>query len=337
MLFLLTHTAFALDCASPDVDADTCNAVLDLVDDINAAYGDTVVSDVAPARRTPDALYAQLEKSRTKLQNLGCSPEFTHVVGGAYNAGAGTLSGGSTDGIVAAGLAGSVGAGRTFDMNFDGVTTGSLWSNYDKNGNAMADSDSDAILSARWIRVRGSRGVWIGMQTSCDLGVRTSVAQSFGVVFESADVTSPGDTIVPVALDGDNASPGNETVENAINDVGQKYLNFGRENTGFAVETGESLVFGLRLYPANDFEERDPASYVLEGSNTSIDGPWTAIADGPLALPSTRNPGGATALGVNQELAFENDVSYSFYRLYFPTVKGNGNSMQISEVELLGL
>ena len=165
------------------------------------------------------------------------------------------------------------------------------------------------------------------------------------------DITAPTDPIVIVdgANDGDGSSgppPGNEDVENAINNTGQKYLNFLDLGSGFAVtpDFGASIVTGIRLYTANDSEPRDPASYLLEGSNSGVGGPYTTISSGALALPSGRNPGGNTVtipdLTANfQELNFANTTSYTTYRLTFPTLKdaANANSMQIGEVELLGV
>ena len=117
------------------------------------------------------------------------------------------------------------------------------------------------------------------------------------------DVTTPGDPIFAVDLDGTvGSSPTNEQVPNAINNIRQKYLNFGEPtgttselNTGFIVTptlgaaTGGSIVSGLRLFTANDAEARDPASYVLEGSIGGLTGPWTVISSGALDLPLGRN------------------------------------------------
>jgi hypothetical protein len=85
----------------------------------------------------------------------------------------------------------------------------------------------------------------------------------------------------------------------------------------------------------------------LFGSNDTIDGPWTAISSGNLALPSARNNGGnsvvipptGNAAAAHQTVEFENDTAYQHYRLIFPTLKDAvaANSMQIAEVELLAV
>lgn len=162
-----------------------------------------------------------------------------------------------------------------------------------------------------------------------------------------SDITKPGDTIVLVngTNDGDGdagAPPSGEVVEHAIDNVGQKYLNFLDNGSGFAVapSAGSTLVTGLRLFTANDAVERDPASYVLEGSS-SLDGVWTVISSGGLDLPATRNDGGSSDLSTAafQEVSFINETAYNAYRVTFPTLKNAGaaNSMQIAEVELLGV
>lgn len=161
-----------------------------------------------------------------------------------------------------------------------------------------------------------------------------------------SDVTAPGDELVRV--DGENDGDGNdgpppgaEMVENVINNVGQKHLNFLDLGSGFIVtpSAGETIVTGLRLFTANDAVPRDPASYVLEGQ--SGDGEFTVISQGDLNLPDERNPGGDTPLDLSsahQEISFENSTAYTSYRLTFPTVKDAdaANSMQIAEVEFLG-
>jgi hypothetical protein len=168
------------------------------------------------------------------------------------------------------------------------------------------------------------------------------------------DITRPNDPTQLVSGfnqgDGDaGPPPAAEGVENAINDIGQKYLNFLDISSGFAVtpsaNPNNEPVIGLRLYTANDVPERDPASYQLFGSNDGLEGPWTVISSGNLALPADRNDGGNAVsipptgnLGAfHQEVTFDNADPYAHYQLVFPTLKdaAAANSMQIAEVELL--
>ncbi len=164
------------------------------------------------------------------------------------------------------------------------------------------------------------------------------------------DVTQPGDVIFIVNGENDEDGadgipPGPEGVSNAINDIGQKYLNFLDLNSGFSVAPGigSTLVTGLRLYPADDSFERDPASYQLFGSVTGPQADdFVLISEGGLSLPEDRNDGGNLAIDPSlphQEVRFANTKAYVAYRLIFPTLKNAeaANSMQIAEVELLGI
>jgi len=139
------------------------------------------------------------------------------------------------------------------------------------------------------------------------------------------DVTAPG---APLFASSAN-SPAAEIAPNTVdNTSATKYLNFDKLNTGITVTTGPSIVTGLSLTSANDAPERDPASYKLEGSNDGTT--FTVIAQG--SVPAF------TARFQRQEVAFANNTVYSIYRVTFPTVANatTANSMQISEIELLG-
>lgn len=162
------------------------------------------------------------------------------------------------------------------------------------------------------------------------------------------DVTSPTDFIELVmgTDDGDGAAgepPAGESVDHVIDNVTQKYLNFVDLSSGFKVTpaVGDTIVSAIRFYTANDAEERDPASYLFEGSSDGTT--FATIASGSLALPADRNPGGAVAIDpsihFNQVVTFPNTLEYSTYRLTFPALKNaaSANSMQIAEVELLGV
>jgi hypothetical protein len=147
---------------------------------------------------------------------------------------------------------------------------------------------------------------------------------------------------------GANNFPAGESPNHVVDGVGQKYLNFARLDTGFLITpgVGASVADSLKLWTANDAVERDPASYSLLGTNSPISGAgpfalsnFSLISSGALALPSTRNGGGTTALddANSQTASFANSNSYLTYLVLFPTVKGpGGNSMQIAEVQLFG-
>ena len=162
------------------------------------------------------------------------------------------------------------------------------------------------------------------------------------------DVTAPGDVVQGVPndglMDGDNFGwPGAETPDLAIDDdAGTKFLHFKGElePTGIQIEPafGASVVTGLTFTTANDASERDPISFELSGSNDSIDGPYTLIASGDIVdfameIEWPRFTMNATPI------AFENDAAYKYYQVMFPALRdaASANSMQIAEVELLGV
>ena len=155
------------------------------------------------------------------------------------------------------------------------------------------------------------------------------------------DVTVPGDIVKGVPDDGD--WPGAETPPLVIDDnTGTKYLHFKgeTETTGFKVTplNGPSIVTGLTFTTANDAAPRDPVAFELYGSNESIDGPYELIASGDIvdfaqadAWPRfTKN---------ETPISFDNGVAYDHYQVLFPAVRdaANANSMQIAEVELIGI
>lgn len=116
--------------------------------------------------------------------------------------------------------------------------------------------------------------------------------------------------------------------------------NFGSKEPGFEVIPAwpRSVVHGIRVYTSSDTADRDPASFILRGRNSASED-WQLIADGDLALPSARN---AHTLPLTPDMAhdevmFVNTVSYSQYRVTFPTVKKSGSDMVLSQVELPGL
>lgn len=88
------------------------------------------------------------------------------------------------------------------------------------------------------------------------------------------------------AVGSSSNHPVNETPQAAL-DGGflTRYLNFDKINTGITVSGANPAITVTRLLleTANDAPERDPASYVLEGSNNGSG--WTSISSGPLALP----------------------------------------------------
>lgn len=176
-------------------------------------------------------------------------------------------------------------------------------------------------------------------------GSSTSDVAKVTVLSSLPSVTTPTDAIA--ILNG--STPAAESVDHAIDQSTAKYLNFDADSAapfvgpvGFTVSPagGRTIVTVLRLYTANDAPERDPADYTLEGSNDGTT--WAPISAGALSLPDARNAGGAALDPVSQaieQVTFQNTNSYVSYRVSFNHVKNEAaaNSMQIGEVELLGV
>jgi hypothetical protein len=183
--------------------------------------------------------------------------------------------------------------------------------------------------------------------------LRIGLCAALVALFSGQGFAQITETVVRVGMagTGPNTWPANESPEFAINGAGQKYLNFGKENTGFIVvpSLGSTIAQEITFWTANDAVERDPASFQLYGTNEMIDvfaapgtdfplADFTEIFSGNLALPASRNGGGGTALDPanSQTVSFTNSTAYTSYLVLFPTVKtaGTANSMQIAEVAL---
>lgn len=152
----------------------------------------------------------------------------------------------------------------------------------------------------------------------------------------SADVDDHTDglsTSAYTAIGGNGdvgSSPSNERVHRAFdNNVGTKYLNFDRLNSGALINLGSAKkVNKLGLTTANDAVNRDPTSFSLFGSNdgTSF---TTIVSNQSLSPPTTRHTN-------YPDVTFSNNNSFQFYKLIFPTIRsfGGANSVQISEIRL---
>jgi hypothetical protein len=162
------------------------------------------------------------------------------------------------------------------------------------------------------------------------------------------DITNPGDPVQGVP--NDNDWPANEAPPLAIDNqvAGFKYLHFkgdfepdpGTGGTGIRVTPSgpKVVVKALNFATANDTAGRDPISFRLSGSNDSIDGPYTVIAEGTIDALSQ-----ATAYPRNtwipEPVAIVNRAAYKHYELIFTAIRGpvggGVNSMQIGEIEFL--
>jgi len=155
-----------------------------------------------------------------------------------------------------------------------------------------------------------------------------SIVTLYGLEEQPFDVTKPGDVIT-----GSSSNyPSDESPSYAIdNDRNTKYLNFDKENSGFTVEpsAGLTLIRGIILTTAGDTPERDPSSVTIRGS---VDGSSfiDIVNNMSTVLPDSRL--------TQTAFYFANDRSFTRYQVLFPSLKNSGsaNSMQISEVALIG-
>ena len=157
---------------------------------------------------------------------------------------------------------------------------------------------------------------------------------------EAASLLTPGDTIFAYDLDANSSIPGDgEAAGMAVDgDSATKYLNFGKRHSGIIVTPGASTAQSFTLTTANDDDRRDPAGYLLFGTNDTITSTnhsngfsddWTLIGNGTLSLPSARQTTGAPVnLG--------NSASFSSYWMVFPALRdaGGTNSMQIADLQM---
>lgn len=155
------------------------------------------------------------------------------------------------------------------------------------------------------------------------------------------DVLAAGDPVLAVHSAPNSRYPGNEDPPNAIDLTTDKYLNFGKENSGFIVtpSKGASVVRSFQITTANDFDVRDPSSWELYGTNDAIVSEdnsqgtgenWTLIDSGTVNLPTERHTAGPYVI-------VDNETPYASYKMIFPTVRNpsgdRADSMQISEIQ----
>ena len=137
------------------------------------------------------------------------------------------------------------------------------------------------------------------------------------------DLSKPGNK----AVGSSNNTPRHQKADKAIdNRVGTKYLNRDGNGSGLTITTVVGVINGLTLTSADDHPGRDPKTYRLEGSN---DGKaFSLISEGDVPVFTKRKQ--------KKEILFDNNKSYSNYRIIFPKLSDvYARVMQIAEIELL--
>ena len=145
------------------------------------------------------------------------------------------------------------------------------------------------------------------------------------VPISAVEAGVPGTLIVPSSSN----SPPTQTARNAVdNNITTKYLNFDELNAGLTfAASGNRAVRALTLISAEDAPERDPASFIIEGSTNGAN--FTRIASNAVPPFASRHS--------IQSFVLPATNHFRAYRVLFPTVSNGAaaNSMQVAEVELL--
>jgi hypothetical protein len=212
------------------------------------------------------------------------------------------------------------------------------------NGNGISGATTSTLNFSNPALADGGGYILVASNPA---GSSTSLVANVTVLSTALDISTAGDFVEGVG----GTSPAAEPALNAVDDTTSKYLNFGTDgNTdapfagpvGVTItpSIGSTVLSGIRFYTANDATERDPADFLLEGSNDGET--FTQIASGALNLPTARNAAGLTLDPLTQalqEINFSNTAGYTVYRVTFNNVRNNAaaNSMQIGEIELLGV
>lgn len=172
-------------------------------------------------------------------------------------------------------------------------------------------------------------------------------------------ILDPGDIVIAIDATGkilNGRYPAAENPPKAIDgNSASKYLNFGREGSGFIVTPFAPLpVESFQITTANDAPGRDPSSWELygfDGPLVTVDsGPspainanglaeaWVLVDSGAVALPGDPTMNGDQR-GVLGPVVNVNPlgVGYEHYKMVFPTVKdptqGNVDSLQFAEIQ----
>jgi MYXO-CTERM domain-containing protein len=162
-------------------------------------------------------------------------------------------------------------------------------------------------------------------------------------------ILAPSNPIIAIDTPAPQSGyPGNEVPMLALdNNPNTKYLNFGRENSGFIVTpgVGSSIVNSFRVTTAGDVDGRDPSAWQIFGTNETIasydngtgtDEGWTLIASGGfdnLTMPLARLTTGA-------DVTFTNSEAYASYKVIFTENRGPDggavNSIQFADIQFGG-
>ncbi len=138
------------------------------------------------------------------------------------------------------------------------------------------------------------------------------------------DLSKPGNR---VKASSQNFHKRSQKPEHAIDDrLDTIYLNRDGNGSGLTIFTPNGIIHGISLTSAADHPGRDPKTYKLEGSTDGKT--FTLISEGDVPSFTKRKQ--------KREILFENNQSFTTYRLTFPKLSDvYARFMQIAEIELL--
>jgi hypothetical protein len=120
-------------------------------------------------------------------------------------------------------------------------------------------------------------------------------------------------------------SPAGEEYVNLIdNNINTKYLTFNASGWIQYQAPASYIVTNYTITAANDFPERDPLSWTLQGSNNGSN--WTTI--------DTRSNEDFPNRFQTRAFSFSNSTGYTYYR--FNMNNNSGTVLQLAEIELFG-
>lgn len=165
--------------------------------------------------------------------------------------------------------------------------------------------------------------------------ILTPSTTTYGGILNGSNFATgaPTNTFSPRSNGRPSAQGPTKAVDNLIG-PGSKYLNLNVNNTALLfVGNTQRVANRMELWVAEDAVERDPASYILYGTNTVINPlsggtvfglpsfGFVEISAGTLALPATRDVTG-DATGFSQIVPIPNTTAYDSV----PTaISGDGN------------
>jgi hypothetical protein len=210
------------------------------------------------------------------------------------------------------------------------------------NGPLISFSNSTAYASYRLTFPTLKAPLYADSMQIADVYMYEDAGGAGASVLGTSDFIIPINTNPPIVPNSRSQTP-NEEVYSAIDgDFSKKYTNFGRENSGFIVTPsgGSSAVTSFQIWTPGDRAQRDPASWILYGTNDPIASTnnsqgdaenWTLIDQGSTDLPTDRNAAGPIT-------TVNNSTAYASYRMIFPTVRApnDSTSTQFAEIQFFG-